>query len=79
MKEEKKLMGELSNLQETENALDSDIKEAEKERESLIKEEERYWKEYSKHRRDCILIDDKQRRYFFFTLKSILFIFISKQ
>jgi len=62
MKEEKKLMSELSNLQETENALDCDIKEAEKERERLIKEEEKYWKEYSKYRRDCILIDDKQRR-----------------
>lgn len=62
MKEEKKLMNELCNLQESENALDYDIREAEKEKERLIKEEERYWKEYSKHRRDCILIDDKQKR-----------------
>ncbi|XP_050420324.1 beclin-1-like protein [Adelges cooleyi] len=61
LKEEKKLMNELANLQETENALDCDIKEAEKEKERLIKEEERYWKEYSKHRRDCILIDDQQK------------------
>lgn len=58
-------MGELANLQDTENALDCDIKEAEKEKERLIKEEERYWKEYSKHRRDCILIEDKQKRLVF--------------
>lgn len=62
MKEEKKLMSELSNLQESENALDRDIKEAEQEKERLIKEEEKYWKEYSEYRRECILIEDKQRR-----------------
>jgi beclin 1 len=49
IKEEKKLTSELSNLQDTENALDCDIKEAEKEKEKLLKEEERYWKEYSKY------------------------------
>lgn len=62
MKEEKKLLSELSNLQESENALDCDMREAEKEKERLIKEEEKYWKEYSKYRRDCILIEDKQKR-----------------
>lgn len=55
-------MSELANLQDTENALDCDIKKAEKEKERLIKEEEHYWKEYSKLRRDCILIEDKQKR-----------------
>lgn len=62
MKEEKKLVSELTALQEAENALDADIKAAEKEKERLIKEEEKYWKEYSKHRRDCVLIEDKQKR-----------------
>jgi len=62
MKEEKKLMNELSNMQETENALDHDIKEATKEKEKLIREEERLWKEYSKYRRDCVLIEDKEKR-----------------
>lgn len=61
-KEEKKLVSELNNLQESENAMDCDIKEAGKKKEKLIKEEERHWKEYSKYRRDCILIEDKQKR-----------------
>lgn len=62
MKEEKKLMSELSNLQESEIALDRDIKEAEQEKEKLIKEEEKCWKEYSEYRRECILFEDKQRK-----------------
>lgn len=55
-------MNELANMCITEKALDNDIKESEKEKLRLIKEEERYWKEYSKHRRECILIEDKQKR-----------------
>lgn len=55
-------MSELNNSKESEKALDCDIKGAEKENERLVKEEQRHWKEYSKYRRDCILIEDKQKR-----------------
>lgn len=62
MKEEKELLNKLNSLQETEKALDCEIKEAEKEQKTLIKEEHRLWKEYSKHQWDYTLIEDKQKR-----------------
>lgn len=62
MKEEKKYMNELRHMKETEKALDQDIKETNKLKEKKLKEEEILWKEYSKYRRDCVLIEDKQKR-----------------
>merc|ERR1719342_720219 len=64
----KKLLAEEDQLKETLNTLDSEKQAAKqefeghvKERQSLEKQERKFWKEYSKHKRDLILAEDEFR------------------
>lgn len=60
--EEERLIDELTALQEEEAATMKAIDEQHIEAQRLAKEELRYWKEYTKHRRDLILTDDDAKR-----------------
>jgi len=57
--EEERLLEELNCLQVEEEATEKALKEQEAVRDRLEREEERYWKEYSKHRHEFILIEDE--------------------
>ncbi|XP_015518319.1 beclin-1-like protein isoform X2 [Neodiprion pinetum] len=59
--EEERMIGELEALQREEAATRTAIAEQERERERLQGEEERYWKEYSRHRRDMMFAEDEFR------------------
>ena len=56
------MISELEALRKEEIATRNAIAQQERERERLQSEEERYWKEYSKHKRDLILAEDEYRR-----------------
>lgn len=60
--EEQRLLNELEALsqEETETLKSIQIEEAEAER--LAIEEDRYWKEYTKHRKDFMQTDDESKR-----------------
>lgn len=60
--EEDRMIRELEALRKEEIATKNAIVEQERERERLQSEEERYWKEYSKHKRDVLLAEDECRR-----------------
>lgn len=60
--EEERMISELEALRKEEIATRNAIAQQERERERLQSEEERYWKEYSKHKRDLILAEDEYRR-----------------
>ena len=60
--EEERMISELEALRKEEAATKSAIEHQEKERERLQREEQRYWKEYSRHRRDLILGEDESLR-----------------
>lgn len=60
--EEQRLLGELEALKQEEEETLKAIKEEEAEAERLGKEEDRYWKEYTRHRRDFMQTDDESRR-----------------
>lgn len=62
--EEQRLLSELIALQSEEKDTLEAIQKHEKEYERLCKEERRYWKEYTKHRRELMLTDDEYKRYF---------------
>lgn len=59
--EERRLMADLSKLKREEDAIKSTIKFQEEERERLDGEEEKYRREYTKHRRDLMLTEDEHR------------------
>uniref|UniRef100_A0A069DT97 Putative beclin-like protein n=1 Tax=Panstrongylus megistus TaxID=65343 RepID=A0A069DT97_9HEMI len=59
--EEDRLMYELKALQEEEKAVLNEYDAQEAIRDRLELEEERYWKEYSKHRNEFILVEDEHR------------------
>ncbi|KAL7286880.1 hypothetical protein TKK_0019011 [Trichogramma kaykai] len=59
--EEERMILELKALRKEEEATKSAITEQEKEKERLQSEEERYWREYSRHRRDLIFAEDECR------------------
>ncbi|XP_029661304.1 beclin-1-like protein isoform X1 [Formica exsecta] len=59
--EEERMIRELEALRKEEIATKNAIVEQERERERLQSEEDRYWKEYSKHRRDLMLAEDECR------------------
>lgn len=61
--EEERMINELEALRREEIATKNAIVLQEKERERLQQEEERYWREYSKHKRDLLLAEDECRRY----------------
>lgn len=60
--EEERIISELEALRKEEEATKNAIVHEEREKERLQREEERYWKEYSKHRRELILAEDECRR-----------------
>ncbi|XP_043473752.1 beclin-1-like protein [Leptopilina heterotoma] len=59
--EENRIISELEALRNEETYTKSAIRQQEIERERLQSEEERYWREYSKHRRDLMLAEDECR------------------
>ncbi|XP_058792232.1 beclin-1-like protein [Phymastichus coffea] len=59
--EEARMILELEALRKEETATKVAIAEEEKEKERLQCEEERYWREYSRHRRDLMLAEDECR------------------
>lgn len=60
--EEERMIRELEALRKEEIATKNAIAQQERERERLQSEEERYWKEYSRHKRDVLLAEDECRR-----------------
>lgn len=71
--EEESLQVELSQLQKKEQSAKEAVAKQEKEKERIAAEEERYWREYTRHRRDLLLAEDQYRRFVFisFLLKSV--------
>ncbi|XP_046736237.1 beclin-1-like protein isoform X1 [Diprion similis] len=59
--EEERMIGELEALRREEAATRTAIAQQERERERLQGEEERYWREYSRHRRDMMFAEDEFR------------------
>lgn len=59
--EEESLRDELSQLQVKEKAAREAVAKQEKEKERIAAEEERYWREYTRHRRDLLLAEDQYR------------------
>lgn len=62
--EEQRLLQELNSLQHEETATLEAISEQEAEAQRLNEVEERYWKEYTRYRRELMLTDDEYRRLF---------------
>lgn len=60
--EEKRLLSELEALKQEEVDTLKAIEKEEEEAERLGKEEDRYWQEYTRHRRDFMQTDDESRR-----------------
>jgi beclin 1 len=60
--EEQRLLQELAALQETELATKKAIEEQKAEHERLDGEEDRYLREYTRHRREQMLTDDELTR-----------------
>ncbi|XP_076165892.1 beclin-1-like Atg6 isoform X1 [Ptiloglossa arizonensis] len=59
--EEERMINELEALRKEEIATRNAIAQQERERDRLQCEEQKYWKEYSKHKRDLILAEDEYR------------------
>ncbi|KAF2881592.1 hypothetical protein ILUMI_24584 [Ignelater luminosus] len=59
--EEERLFVELETMQQEEAATSKAIAEQEAEAQRLAQEEERYWREYTRHRRDVIVTEDEYR------------------
>lgn len=60
--EEQRLLAELKALQSEEKDTLEALAKNEKEYERLCNEENRYWKEYTKHRRELLLTEDEFKR-----------------
>ena len=60
--EELRLTEELKSLQEEEEIVDRQINDAEKEKERIELDEERFWREYNKYSRDLFILEDDYRR-----------------
>lgn len=61
MTEEKRLFEELEGLNKDENSIKETIKAQEEEKKRLKGEDEKYWREYTKHRRELIAAEDEYR------------------
>lgn len=59
--EEDRLLKELSSIKREEDAVKAAIKVQEEEKYRLESEEEKYWREYTKHRRDLMATEDEFR------------------
>jgi len=68
--EEESLQDELSQLQKKEQAAKEAVAKQEKEKERIAAEEERYWREYTRYRRDLLLAEDQYRRSVFLCYPS---------
>lgn len=60
--EEERMINELEALKKEEMATRNAIAQQEREKERLQSEEERYYREYSKHKRDLMLAEDECHR-----------------
>ncbi|SPP82731.1 beclin-1-like protein [Drosophila guanche] len=60
-KSEQQLLSELGKLKEEEQSLNDAIAQEELEKEKLHDQEESYWREYTKHRRELMLTEDDKR------------------
>lgn len=60
--EEQRLLSELAALKQEEVETLKAIKDEEAEAQRLSLEEDRYWREYTRHRRDLMQTDDESRR-----------------
>ncbi|XP_064550267.1 beclin-1-like protein [Drosophila montana] len=58
---EQQLLTALANLKAEEKTLNDAIKQEEVEKEKLHEQEESYWREYTKHRRELMLTEDDKR------------------
>lgn len=80
--EEQRLLGELDALKQEEEETLKAIDEEELEAQRLGREEDKYWKEYTRHRRDFMQTDDESRRFdlyiFFYMFSQIQFILVLK-
>lgn len=61
LKEEEKLSSELEGLNKDEKTIKETIKAQEEEKKRLKVEDEKYWREYTKHRRELIAAEDEYR------------------
>jgi len=61
MDEESKLMQELQDLKKEDGRVKSELAEQARRREELEKEEERYWREYSRHKQQLLNAEDEYR------------------
>lgn len=59
--EEQQLIQELEGLKKQEEEAKAAVEKQQVARVHLEKEEEKYWREYTKHRRDLLLSDDEAR------------------
>jgi beclin len=59
--EEDRLLNELGALKREEDAVQLAIKLQEEEKQRLENEEEKYWREYTKHRRDLMTTEDEHK------------------
>lgn len=59
--EEKRLLDELERMKEEESAIVLAIEEQERISQRLTQDEERYWRQYTSHRRDLMATDDEYR------------------
>lgn len=59
--EEENLIKELRELEEEEKKAKDMLNEEEQEKERLDREEDRYWRDYSHHRRDLMLAEDESK------------------
>lgn len=74
--EEQRLLGELEALKIEEEETLKAIGEEELEAQRLGKEEDRYWKEYTRHRRDFMQTDDESRRLNRYCFVTYIFLFV---
>lgn len=49
-------------MEEEEEVIDRQINDAEKEKERIELDEERFWREYNKYSRDLFILEDDYRR-----------------
>lgn len=61
MSEEKKLLTDLESLNKEEKSIKETIKVQEDEKKRLKNEDEKYWREYTKHRKELISAEDEYR------------------
>lgn len=59
--EEQQLIQELEGLKKQEEEAKATVEKQQVARVQLEKEEEKYWREYTKHRRDLLLSDDEAK------------------